>query len=422
MNILIIGNGFDLTHGLPTKYKDFLEFIMILKKSYEYEYNKIYKDILLSDDKKVILKEFIKSEKLSYEYYAKNGQHLKAKYVYIKEELNPIDLCIDLFKKKCENQFNLEIKDSNQNLYNKYKEYNPKLEWLFFKENLWLEYFYSKIKPKTTIGENWIDLESEIAKVIKCLEENEKNPKQPLISFKDLKKIGELFKYNNAINIEGREKYIKKLEDDLNNFIDCLELYILLFDDNILLNDIFIEKIIFSKIIDTVISFNYTNTYCKIVKNVDVDFIHGKAGEHNLVLGIDETIEKDEDIKKDISCIRFKKYFQRIHKKTGLKYKDWLENANDKKLDGFFNNSTADKIKHNICIFGHSLDVTDKDILNYIILHKNVGKTTIYYHNEEAYAQQIANLVKVIDKDKLIEFVGDKKIEFIKQSDDKVKI
>lgn len=27
MNILIIGNGFDLAHGLPTKYADFLKFI-----------------------------------------------------------------------------------------------------------------------------------------------------------------------------------------------------------------------------------------------------------------------------------------------------------------------------------------------------------------------------------------------------------
>ena len=27
MNILVIGNGFDLAHGLPTKYTDFLDFI-----------------------------------------------------------------------------------------------------------------------------------------------------------------------------------------------------------------------------------------------------------------------------------------------------------------------------------------------------------------------------------------------------------
>ena len=27
MNILVIGNGFDLAHGLPTKYTDFLDFM-----------------------------------------------------------------------------------------------------------------------------------------------------------------------------------------------------------------------------------------------------------------------------------------------------------------------------------------------------------------------------------------------------------
>lgn len=31
MNILIIGNGFDLAHNLPTKYTDILEFLRIIK-------------------------------------------------------------------------------------------------------------------------------------------------------------------------------------------------------------------------------------------------------------------------------------------------------------------------------------------------------------------------------------------------------
>lgn len=33
MNILVIGNGFDLAHGLPTKYGDFLDFILILRSN-----------------------------------------------------------------------------------------------------------------------------------------------------------------------------------------------------------------------------------------------------------------------------------------------------------------------------------------------------------------------------------------------------
>lgn len=32
MNILLIGNGFDLAHELPTKYTDFLEFIKVIKQ------------------------------------------------------------------------------------------------------------------------------------------------------------------------------------------------------------------------------------------------------------------------------------------------------------------------------------------------------------------------------------------------------
>ncbi len=32
MNILVIGNGFDLAHGLPTKYIDFLKWVKIYQK------------------------------------------------------------------------------------------------------------------------------------------------------------------------------------------------------------------------------------------------------------------------------------------------------------------------------------------------------------------------------------------------------
>lgn len=33
MNILLIGNGFDLAHHLPTRYQDFLEFIKVFKQT-----------------------------------------------------------------------------------------------------------------------------------------------------------------------------------------------------------------------------------------------------------------------------------------------------------------------------------------------------------------------------------------------------
>lgn len=36
MKILLIGNGFDLAHKLPTRYKDFLDFCDKAKKIYTY--------------------------------------------------------------------------------------------------------------------------------------------------------------------------------------------------------------------------------------------------------------------------------------------------------------------------------------------------------------------------------------------------
>lgn len=33
MNILVIGNGFDIAHGIPSSYKNFLDFVIAYKKS-----------------------------------------------------------------------------------------------------------------------------------------------------------------------------------------------------------------------------------------------------------------------------------------------------------------------------------------------------------------------------------------------------
>ena len=72
--------------------------------------------------------------------------------------------------------------------------------------------------------------------------------------------------------------------------------------------------------------------------------------------------------------------------------------------------------RHHVYILGHSLDVTDKDILRDLILNDNVY-TTIFYHNKETMGKQIANLVKVIGQDELIKRTGGntKTIEFKQQ-------
>lgn len=67
-----------------------------------------------------------------------------------------------------------------------------------------------------------------------------------------------------------------------------------------------------------------------------------------------------------------------------------------------------------IYFFGHSLDVTDKDVLQELLLCP-YARTHIIYHNKKALADKIANLVKVIGQDRLIEktYAEKSQIDFI---------
>ncbi len=157
---------------------------------------------------------------------------------------------------------------------------------------------------------------------------------------------------------------------------------------------------------------------------------------------VDEYLPEDRR-NKDTEFINFKKYYQRIYKGTGCKYKEWvsvihedfqeykmeLERINMYKDNIFPMKQRAKEIKnnylnkHNLYIFGHSLDITDKDILRDLILNDNVH-TTIFYHSKEELGRKIANLVKVIGQDELIKRTsgGNRPVmEFVPQSDMKIK-
>lgn len=93
------------------------------------------------------------------------------------------------------------------------------------------------------------------------------------------------------------------------------------------------------------LSFNYTNTYERLyldkqqIQN-SIDYIHGKAKlfntveNNNMVLGIDEYLT-DERKDRETEFIAFKKFYQRIYKETGCKYKDWVETIREE-YDDFY--------------------------------------------------------------------------------------
>lgn len=422
MNILVIGNGFDLAHKLPTRYNDFLGFV-------ERFLNIINTPQILQQG------ELKNTEKTVYKYI----DHLI---------FNEQQLCKELEQ--------------------------------LVKDNIWIEYF---LQNPMYQKENWIDFENEISKVIQSLDQD--------MFFKDGEKSELSEKMQNLSNPFLHKKYSKytavmrtasalthgkgesitykeirdRLYNDLNKLIRALEIYLTDYVEkeecNCVLPDI--QEIVKENVKGAdgeeqikyckVLSFNYTNTYERLyldkqqIQN-SIDYIHGKAKlfntveNNNMVLGIDEYLT-DERKDRETEFIAFKKFYQRIYKETGCKYKDWVETIREE-YDDFLqekeriinraNEYVGNDVQrmmhrlqasavrdqkckmHNVYIFGHSLDITDKDILRELILNENVY-TTIFYLNRDVMGQQIANLVKIIGQDELIRRTGGKSktIEFKQQ-------
>lgn len=431
MNILVIGNGFDLAHGLPTKYGDFLEWIKVIKQVVKIENG----DTLANVDwgnTNLQIKEFIINNKM-------NGN----KGIFSQEQL-----CNE-----------------------------------FIKDNIWIDYF---LQCDMYQKENWIDFESEISRVIQSIDDDMKqkgfdentvvgeltvsflsetfiNDFELLQQERDMRASEEIRKIEEQEgarwNVGRTSDYLKeymdnhpfenlkeeitykqlivRLEDDLDRLIRALEIYLAEYVGNIAKNKkgTIITKLNFNP--DHVLSFNYSDTFESIYdkgKKLEYDYIHGKADishtieSNNMVLGIDEYL-KPKKADKEIGFIAFKKYYQRIYKGTGCKYKDWLYEVKESgkstemKLRSEypmqiplvkFNNSE----KHKLFIFGHSLDITDKDILRDLILNDNVY-TEIYCVDKKDLKRKIANLVMVIGPGELIRRTGGstKTIEFKLQQD-----
>lgn len=185
----------------------------------------------------------------------------------------------------------------------------------------------------------------------------------------------------------------QSLQQYLNELISYIDLYLSKYIPSqvpkTLSTDTQYPRFIYKRHYDYFLSFNYTNTYFDfagmmndgsgIVVPTEDQFIHGccsaMGASQNIVLGIEDNDPSNLD------TIYFKKYFQRIQKKTGREVFDWF----DEEI------SSSKPIVTDI--FGHSLDTTDKDIL--MLIFEKSQYTNIYYYNQADYEQKIINLVRL---------------------------
>lgn len=377
MNIVLLGNGFDLAHKLPTKYTDFLEWIKAEHKLY----TELYKQ--------------------------------RANIITKIERIN-VDWPIETYPS------NISVKRFNDEV--------RQLElWNCISKNVWIDYFLNYSLPEKR---NWIDFEYEISTIIKSVDNDMQdcNFYDPITFLTNdfLKKKFTVSCYEDLFKVENERKYRISyaelrdvLVDDLDRLIRAFEIYLIEYVSKIEIS--VISPDIKNIAADKIISFNYTNTFSKVYDQdcfVDYDYIHGRIRQNdsiylnNMVLGIDEYLSSDRK-NIDTEFIALKKYYQRIHKETGCKYKNWIDIIKQENRKKQVNVG-----KSYLYIFGHSLDITDGDVLRDLILCDNVF-TKIYYLNKRIHGQQIANLVKVIGQDELIRRTGGstKTIEFIQQQE-----
>lgn len=381
--ILIIGNGFDLYHGLPTRYTDFLFFAEHwndFKRLYDQqdrkngsEYSKLI-DVRLGSHGELILE--------SLEDFASHASFYTVEHIeYLSEHIQ---------------------------------------------NNTWAIYF-DKILGR--LGKNWIDFEAEIEHALTMVERyyTETLPLSngdtaPLYEMPDhmrqvldpfSKRLGEInpqYKYlalygvlNNKdvdeeILHENKQQLLAFMKEELDVLTQCLNYYLKDFVS-------FMKCRVYSEQIRALtdvrlLNFNYTYTYKNVYGNRLRELhhpVHGEVKEGNIVLGISDNAFKDS-----IDYVYFQKYFQRIQRRTGSFYKEWLEDITP----------VADVLGLQVYIMGHSLSPADQGVLEDVFKNKNVEKITIYYHNQEGYEGMVINLIAMFGKDFVIAETGRKRIVF----------
>ena len=370
MIIFLLGNGFDLHHGLPTNYINFLntvDFILneftyesfstidmvfgnpaltrtdeTIKKCYE-KYGHIYKSI---DVDAVSIHQLItlarKNEWFRYmlECYRKN-----ATWIDFEQEISYVCGVFEKYFEDCRKHRNVNIRNDAQEVF---------------------KYFISMFQSRTLSNtySGYYETINIKQQFLIHNEDNRSKLNEPLI--------------------------VETLFSSLNDLAKMLSLYLRIFVDNtiesLVENDLIKRNAIFNDV-DHVFTLNYTNTFVKVYGTDynDTLHIHGNI-DSEIVLGV-QADKNDELQANDTTFIPFKKYYQRSIYDT-----EYLMNKKIYELK-----QSKDSI--NLFIMGHSLDVTDRDIIKK--LFDVADRIVIYYYGDKkAQGNYIKKLIHIFGQEK----------------------
>lgn len=382
MNVIMLGNGFDLYYKLPTKYNNFLHTVEFLLNN---DISEIVNVGQVFGNRDLQEKDNFISE--SYEKY---------KSVY---DRTLLDSCkLDEIKKLLK-----------ENIWYSYllQSFNKDIGWIDFEKEIsivisnfrkfLIEFNVTISKPKTTgMGEapyifDFFDFYLMKSSDVKFAPVGTRRVKPNYVLEYPLGSKNEII---------NKEKIIQTLNKESSELSKALKIYLKLFVENV------VDKLSEKKLLevckaitctDYAVTFNYTNTYEKVYLSKNVFHIHGNI-DNEIVLGVNPD-EYDELNTIDTSFIAFKKYFQRAKYETDYEYLKWIGKIK------------ATKTKFSLIVMGHSLDITDEDIITDLFLEAK--DIVILYHNEESKMNCISNIVKIFGKDGFYDLRTDKRLTFL---------
>ncbi|QNM84511.1 hypothetical protein H9W90_10015 [Polaribacter pectinis] len=338
--ILLIGNGFDLSHNLKTGYNDFATWLI----------EKIEKEIktfITTKEATTFLKDiffdFINREQ----------------YRYVIFQPDEIDNVVRRY-------FNNYTNDSlNELLTNN----SDKIQTII--SNTFLGKLYNNQYT------NWFDIENAYFQELIRLKILYKSDSKYINQVKRLNK--ELIEIKNYLK-EYLNTILLKHNPKINEFFNNIKVY-----DNLDFN-IFIINFNYTKTIGNYFS-EFSNGITNL-KSVNINYIHGNLTQDNIVFGYGNDKHKEYQEIKDLEANEFLENFKTFA---------YLKNNNYNRIysDILDNNSIDD---YEVLVLGHSLGTTDKTLLEEVFNNEKCKKIRLFKRsdlneNEDKVKKSFDNLV-----------------------------
>lgn len=433
-NILIVGNGFDLSHFLPTKYDHFMGVMRAIQ-----EFNKSNSCMSFDD----LFSELQKKEPIFFsktrEFYNLEQVNLSSSkvdvfkdmlgknvwYKFFLDHVNDIKTWID-FEQKIEEAL-LYIAGALQEIEDKFLKIGT------FNVDIHLK----SSGPASERSYVFSQLQFKILTQLTLFKQN-----QPIQNKTFIGKINPYY-FNVALDESygfNYKKYLSFLQTELDIFIEIFNKYLVLIVDKFCVSSLM--QISGFSYIHKIYSFNYTNTFKKFHnQHANLEYLHGKHGDNqNIVLGIsDLTIQSLVQLK----AYGFTKYHQKLFKNTDYiflsnilrdinsslekiksleqkiaHYQEGTRMRNELIKTIQLHQDYLDKTKYHLHLWGHSLDVSDQNYIHEIFsLNSDTydsALVTIYYYNEDSKFELLANLIHILSKETVEKWVKNKWLEFMK--------